>query len=425
MIRCKITVFLFAYLFFGLPKLISQSVKVSTFGFETDASRALRAAMASEFDTLLIDKQNRPWTIKPMRFVGIKNKVIILEEGVVILAKIGAFSNKGDALFSFKNCQDIHILGSGATLRMNKDEYTDGEWRHGISLWNCKNIHIQDLMICDSGGDGIYIDGTVKGSFSENISIDRIIATNNKRQGMSIISGRNITVRNSIFEKTIGTLPGAGVDLEPDDKEDRMENICFYDCTFRNNDHAGIVLSLRNLETDSKPVSVGFYSCVLQNNHNKTNRYIASEIVFGAHITKPVLGEVVFEKCIIEDSNWGLFYSRKISSAYSVTFKDCIARNICKDKTYPAMYLEVPDYFTGSYSLGGYRFINLSIFYEADVPLLMVRGSRLNTLENVADIKGDITLYSSSPKGYEYIKYDSRNNEAVDIRLTYMKSENN
>ncbi len=420
----KVKLFVCVLLYITMTNFIySQSVKVSRYGFQINQSKALRDAFNSSFDTLVIDKQDRPWVIDPMRFIDVRNKVIIFEEGVEVLAKKNAFSKKGDALLSFRNCQNIQLLGNGAKLKMNKIEYTDGEWRHGISLWNCRDIYIERLLICDSGGDGIFIDGTVSGSYSENIEIREIVATNNKRQGMSIVSAKNVSVHNSIFENTIGTLPGAGVDLEPDSKEDRLEQILFVDCIFRNNDHAGISLSLKQLESDSRPVSIVFKNCVLQNNHNKTNRYIASEIVLGAHNTRPVKGSVLFDSCLIENSNWGLFYSRKTSDAYKVEFRDCSARNICKDASYSAMYLEVPDYYKGEFSLGGYHFENLTIEYSSKVPMLTVRGSRLNTLREVADITGDIRLLSAAPKVYEYIKYDMANNNNVTVKINRKSSK--
>ncbi len=140
----KVKLFVCVLLYITMTNFIySQSVKVSRYGFQINQSKALRDAFNSSFDTLVIDKQDRPWVIDPMRFIDVRNKVIIFEEGVEVLAKKNAFSKKGDALLSFRNCQNIQLLGNGAKLKMNKIEYTDGEWRHGISLWNCRDIYIE------------------------------------------------------------------------------------------------------------------------------------------------------------------------------------------------------------------------------------------------------------------------------------------
>ncbi len=375
--------------------------------------------MLSENDTLIIDRQATPWVFGPLRFSNISNKTILIERGVEIQAKKNAFLGTSDALLRFTDCNNIKIFGTDTKICMNKSEYTDGEWRHGISLRNCKNITIKNIEIHNTGGDGIYISGTKKGSFSENIFISNVVSTHNKRQGMSVISAQNVQIENSIFQNTIGTLPGAGIDLEPNTKYDRMENIVFSSCIFRQNDHAGIVLALNKMESDSRPVKIRFIDCLIENNHNESNKYVAGEIIFGANKTNPVKGEVIFENCMVRNSKWGLFYSRKTEDAYHVTFKNCSAIDICKDESYPAIYLEVPDYYSGNYALGGYVFDNVYIKYSTNVPLLQIRGSRLNTLAHLSNVTGVIVVEGDLQKTIEYIKYDPANNLDVSLDVQY------
>ena len=59
----------------------AQTVKVSDF-WPGDATKAIRLAMDSEIDTLIVDNTGQPWILEPLRFIGVSNKVIILEEGV-------------------------------------------------------------------------------------------------------------------------------------------------------------------------------------------------------------------------------------------------------------------------------------------------------------------------------------------------------
>ncbi|WP_149277100.1 right-handed parallel beta-helix repeat-containing protein [Pareuzebyella sediminis] len=400
----------------------AQTVEVSKFLIGKDYTGAMKRAFGSENDTLIVDKLDTPWIIGPMEFQGLKNKVIIIEPNVEIRAENGVFVKTSDALFEFQNCENISIIGNGSKLSMNKDEYLDGEWRHGISIRKCKNMKIDNLCIEDTGGDGIYIAGFGKGSYSENIFLSRIIATNNKRQGISIISGKNITVSESVFQETKGTLPGAGVDLEPNSKLDRLINITFSNCIFRNNDHAGILLALSKLDSTSEPVSINFKKCVLQNNHHPDNKYVASEIVFGAHKTSPVQGKVVLKDCIVENSKWGLFYSRKTKEAYSVEFKDCLARNICQDNSYPPIYLEVPDYYKGDFSLGGFKFQNLYLDYASELPVFLVRGSTMKTLGRLAEITGEIFIKNKKKNKFKYIKYDPSQNKNVRLAITIGQS---
>ena len=387
--------------------------------FSENSSSALKLAMSSSYDTLVIDDIGKPWILPPMHFSNVKNKIIIFEKGVDIFAKKGAFLKLTDMLFRFTDCSNIQLIGHGNSLTMNKPEYTEGEWRHCLSFMGCKDIVIKNLCTMNSGGDGIYISKSNKLAYSENISIENVVSSNNRRQGMSIISGKNITVTNSIFENTNGTLPEAGLDLEPNSNVDRLESIAFNDCVFRNNNHAGILVALGNLDSSSLPVSIKFTDCLIQNNHSPENRYIASEIVFGADKERPVKGYVILENCVVEDSKWGIFYSRKTAEAYTVTFKNCVARNICKDESYPAIYLEVADYANGPYSLGGYVFDSLYVDYETEVPLFQVRGSSRNTLSSLSDVGGTIIVAKreGEEKRISYIKYDPEENSNVSLEF--------
>ena len=418
----KLLLVICIYFIFNTEQVSSQTVRVSDFGFNSDDStKAIIDALNSISDTIIFDKQKSDWITLPISIKNIHKKTLIFEKGVSLRAKSGEFKNPNDRLFEIINGRDINIIGYGATFIMEKKEYNGGEWRHAISLRNCKNIIIKGLTIKDSGGDGIYIAGLKKGTYSENILIEDIKSINNRRQGMSIISVQNLLVKNSSFNLTNGTLPGAGVDIEPNNSDDRAVNIRFEKCSFVQNNHAGIVLALNKLDTTSIDVSIEFYDCYLSMNHHPDNKYPASEIIFSANNTNPVKGKVLFEECFIDRSNWGLFYSRKQSNAYHVTFKNCAAKNICQNNSMAPIYLEVPDYYKTYGSLGGYTFDNLLLEYKVDLPLLVVRGSKLNTLKNLEDINGSITAIGNITESFLYKNYNPENNINVNITNTVLR----
>ena len=394
---------------------MGQSVKVSSFGVETDHSTAFIRAMESDQDTIIMDNIHQAWVLKPIILKEIQNKVIILEKGVEIHAKSGAFQKTSDALLTFIQCNNIKIYGNEGIMCMNKAEYTEGEWRHLISLRSCRDFHIQDLTVRDSGGDGIYIAGYGRGSFSENIVIDNVLSLNNKRQGISIISGKNILISNSRFSDTSGTLPGAGLDIEPNNENDVIVDIRVDACTFSNNYHSGVMLALGKLKSSSLPVSIYLSNSILRNNHSPEHPRSASEIIINANKDSPVKGEVVFENCVIENSKWGIFYSRKRADAFSVSFKNCIARNICQNASWPPILLEVPDYRNTTGPLGGFSFENLYLEYTHDIPVVVVQGSRFGTLENLKDFRGDITIKGGSSEYFKYVNYNPEAN--VNVKL--------
>ena len=400
--------------------ITAQTGKASTFGYqESDATEAFVKALQSSYDTIIIDKQKEDWIIRPITLRNVANKTIVFENGVVLRAKKNAFPRRGDVLLKLINCENIKLSGYGAQFTMNKEEYTDGEWRMALSILSSKAITVKGLLISNSGGDGIYIGGVKKGEFSDGIYIEDIISENHKRQGMSIVSAKNVKVVNATFKNTKGVLPEAGVDLEPDHPEDRIENIVFENCVFTGNNHSGILLALNKLTSASVPVSVRFFKCYLKMNHVPSNSYAPAEIVINANATDPVKGAIEFEELFIDGSLWGVLYTRKLSKAFHVTFRNCYARNICQNGTMPPFYFEVPDYFNSSGPLGGFTFENFHVSYTHELPVFKVRSSSLRTLKGLENITGKLIVRNSHKKSIEYIKYHPAQNRKVSLDFQF------
>jgi len=73
---------------------------------------------------------------------------------------------------------------------------------------------------------------------------------------MSVISVENLTVRHCFLTGTKGTLPEAGVDIEPHVPDHRIVNVLFENCSFTNNGWSGMALALFQLNSTSLPVSI-------------------------------------------------------------------------------------------------------------------------------------------------------------------------
>lgn len=401
------------FLFYSLSCL-GQSIRISSLN-HVDSNKSLQFAMSSKYDTVIIGLESSPLYIAPMLFKKLENKVIILEKGVEILAKRDAFPETNDALMTFTDCINMKIEGNGAKLCMNKDEYITGEWRHGLSLRGCKNFSIRNLSIHDSGGDGIYIAGSQDNLYAEKIVIDSVKCVNNKRQGISIISAVDVSVTNCLLTQTKGTLPGAGLDIEPNKAADRIENINIINCEFKKNYGPGILISLGKLKKSSSQISVNIENCVLKSNFSKENERAAAEIVIHANKDSPVRGEVNFSHCLVADSNWGMLYSRKRADAFFVSFVNCAVRNIAMNKSSATIYLEVPDYRKHTGALGGFLFQDLVVANNGVLPFMIVRGSKLGTLSKVKSIRGTIIMFNSITEPVEYINYFPIFNENVQL----------
>ena len=245
--------------------------KASWWGFnKEDSTHALQAAINSGVKKLIVDNTGSDWIVEPISLVN--DQEILFEKGVVVIAKKNSFKNPADSLFTAKCKKNITLRGEdGAVLKMRKADYhdaklyTQAEWRHTILLLSCENIKIQNLTLLSSGGDGIYVgvqgDATTM-NYCKNILIDNVICDDHNRQGISIISAENLTIRNSVFKNTKGTAPEDGIDFEPNEQSESLVNCVVENCSFEGNNGKGIDLFLK---TDL-PLSISIRNCKVYDN---------------------------------------------------------------------------------------------------------------------------------------------------------------
>ncbi|MEY4905815.1 MAG: hypothetical protein RLZZ292_3630 [Bacteroidota bacterium] len=415
----KITLYLL-FLISSLGEIKATKINASTFGYNaTDATTAFQNAIQSSYDTIVVNYTGTgSWIVQPCSFSDLSNKTIIFQNNVQLVAKVGAFSNTGDCLFRLIRATNIKIWGYGATFKMQKSEYTTGEWRHALSICNSNSISVKGLTLKDSGGDGIYVSGeTWFGTqlYSNNVTILDCISDNNRRQGMSVVSAQNLTVENCTFKNTIGTAPEAGLDLEPDNPQHRIVNILFKNCTFNNNNGKGIQLSLNFLDATSLPVSATFNNCYLTSNYTTTNAYEPGEISANSATTNFPTGLVTFNNCTVENSQWSAFASRKQADSYQVVFNNSHFKNVSQtQQAYNTpIWLEVCDYSNPNPAFGGVAFNNVCIEFTTQFAFLHANGWATSTgLKNVTGNLGVINSYQLAPV---YSNVASQNN----VTFTY------
>lgn len=169
-----------------------------------------------------------------------KHEIIFQKESKLILKP----SSKGRYAL-------LHIIGlNDVTLRnvnLEGDRYshkgTLGEWGMGIEIRDSKNITIQDPKISRFWGDGIYI----AGKKTNNIFINGGLVKNNRRNGISIISGDNIHLKNILIEDTKkGVYPMSAIDIEPNSYEKDYLGKIFLENIVSRNNLRGISIVLSN-----------------------------------------------------------------------------------------------------------------------------------------------------------------------------------
>lgn len=134
---------------------------------------------------------------------------------------------------SFSHYYIINIMGNNVKISGNGiiigDKHTHtgstGEWGMGINLKKASNVSISGLTIKDCWGDCIYI-----GNNSKNVLIEKCTLDHGRRQGISVTSCNQITLRDLKITNVGGTNPEYGIDIEPN-KNETVDNVCMLDIT--------------------------------------------------------------------------------------------------------------------------------------------------------------------------------------------------
>jgi hypothetical protein len=173
------------------------------------------------------------------------NTHLWLEPGTIIRDS----GNLGDTarLINIRDVENVTIVGYGAKVLMDRDDYTSGEQRHGVIIQGSDNVFIEGLESSDSGGDGFYIGAGISTvEPSSNVILKDCIADNNRRQGLSIVSVRHCRVSGR-YTNTTGTSPQAGIDIEPNTTTDALVDVRINDVYTEGNVGQGIKVIVNDL----------------------------------------------------------------------------------------------------------------------------------------------------------------------------------
>lgn len=108
---------------------------------------------------------------------------------------------------------------------------TTGEWGMGVLAFAANDWSIgPGVRINNCWGDGIYVGGERRvGDFCHGFLIDEVEVWNCRRNGISIVGGRNGEIRRVHIHHVRGTGPEGGIDLEPDHPSKPNRNITIRD----------------------------------------------------------------------------------------------------------------------------------------------------------------------------------------------------
>jgi hypothetical protein len=105
------------------------------------------------------------------------------------------------------------------------------------------------------------------------VTVTNSIFDNNRRQGFSLISGKNITIDGCQFNNTSGTAPSAGIDVEPNDSSDVIQNVVIKNSSASGNAGNGFMISFWGTSPSNAPVSLTVSN--FNTSNNKLNGFFA------------------------------------------------------------------------------------------------------------------------------------------------------
>lgn len=129
------------------------------------------------------------------------------------------------AVIRIINEENVEV--AGGKIIGERDYHTGerGEWGHGIQVLGSNRIRIADVMISDCWGDGIYVGSSKNQDYCGDLIIERFDVRNCRRNGITVISGRLVTIRDGVISDTNGTDPQSAICLEPNNVDEYLEDI--------------------------------------------------------------------------------------------------------------------------------------------------------------------------------------------------------
>lgn len=243
------------------------------------------------------------YRFRKFTFTGLSDKVIEFGENTKIegLNALTQF----DHFFNFTNCTNIKIVGNRTSILNNRTAYPADQNRGGFKIMSCKKFTISEVEVKDSPGDGFYVGVGIYNTPCEDIVFDRCIADNVVRNGFSIISVKKLRGYDCVAKNSNGAAPMAGIDFEPNDSTEHLEDIQWINFTTENNGGAGVLVTPYKLSDLNKSIDITI------TNHRDNNSFHGAYV--GEHIGK-LDGKVIFKTPFWTNTYYGAFMAYNWSS---------------------------------------------------------------------------------------------------------------
>lgn len=182
---------------------------------DTAAFQAAVNALPSDGGTVFVPSGR--YMINALKSIQLRSHTRLL---MASTAELDAIPNSSTHSIVVKawNVTDVRIVGGNIVGERVKHMGTTGEWGYGINISGSTNVVVKYVNISNCWGDGLWVGATgSRGTLdrSDYVTLNGVVSSNNRRQGLSIGPAQHVYVVNSTFRDTKGTLPEAGIDIEP------------------------------------------------------------------------------------------------------------------------------------------------------------------------------------------------------------------
>lgn len=162
---------------------------------------------------------------------------------------VAAATEPGGAVVVGVDVERVTVRGGRVTGNRLAREPRSAPRGMGIDLRGCRDVTIEGVTVTRCAADGIYIaasrvegaEGAAAWRPSVGITLTACVLRDNRRQGVSVVGARNVTVTRCRISATGPARPGAGIDLEPN-PDRSVEHVIIDACEIFDNAGYGVRL---------------------------------------------------------------------------------------------------------------------------------------------------------------------------------------
>lgn len=186
-----------------------------------DDTAAFNSALAAVANTESLEKVYVPagtYKINATNGNGIRllsNTKLEMAAGAVL--EVISNDQKGYDCIIADSISNASVTGGKIVGDRTTHNGTEGEWGHGIGIYDSTYVTVTGVTVTNCWGDGVYIGTHNESSLtarSTNITLKAVTTDNNRRNGLSIVAGDDISVEGCLFANTNGCDPQYGIDIE-------------------------------------------------------------------------------------------------------------------------------------------------------------------------------------------------------------------